>query len=324
MSAKIKDHHRARPAYIYLRQSTQGQLRHHQESTERQYALRERALARDWPPAMIQVLDGDLGLSGAHSQHREDFKTLVADVSMGKVGALFALEVSRMARSSADWHRLLELCSLTDTLILDEDGGYDLTDFNDQLLLGLKGTMSQAELHVMRARLHGGKLNKARKGELVEKDKLKEVPEKSEYARTFNVFVEGDYFEVGVDEVGGAAAVTAAAAAAAAPAPAPVAAAPAPVPKAAPAQPAVPAPKPAPAAKKEPAPVASAGTPVKAPMPGMIIKYEKNVGDLVNEGETVVVIERGTTEIQQPCSTPMPSQDTFTCHATHSELTDDA
>ncbi|MBC8442046.1 MAG: pyruvate carboxylase subunit B [Deltaproteobacteria bacterium] len=134
-------------------------------------------------------------------------------------------------------------------------------------------------------------VEKARKGELVEKDKLKEVPEKSEYARTFNVFVEGDYFEVGVDEVGGAPVITYAAAAAAAPAPAPVAAAPAPVPKAAPAQPAVPAPKPAPAAKKEPAPVASAGTPVKAPMPGMIIKYEKNVGDLVNEGETVVVIE---------------------------------
>ena len=166
MSAKIKDHHRSKPAYIYLRQSTLGQLRHHQESTERQYALRERALALNWSPTMVRVLDGDLGLSGAHSQQREDFKTLVADVSMGKVGAVFALEVSRMARSCADWHRLLELCSLTDTLILDEDGCYDLTDFNDQLLLGLKGTMSQAELHVMRARLHGGKLNKARKGEL--------------------------------------------------------------------------------------------------------------------------------------------------------------
>jgi DNA invertase Pin-like site-specific DNA recombinase len=166
MSTKIKDHHRSKPAYIYLRQSTLGQLRHHQESTERQYALRERAMELDWPPELIQLLDGDMGLSGAHSQQREDFKTLVADVSMGKVGAVFALEVSRMARSCADWHRLLELCSLTDTLIIDEDGCYDLTDFNDQLLLGLKGTMSQAELHVMRARLHGGKLNKARKGEL--------------------------------------------------------------------------------------------------------------------------------------------------------------
>ena len=146
-------------------------------------------------------------------------------------------------------------------------------------------------------------VEKARKGELVEKDKLKEVPEKSEYARTFNVFVEGDYFEVGVDEVGGAPVITYAAAAAAAPAPAPVAAAPAPVPKAAPAQPAVPAPKPAPAAKKEPAPVASAGTPVKAPMPGMIIKYEKNVGDLVNEGETVVVIEAMKMENALPAPT---------------------
>ncbi len=112
------------------------------------------------------MLDGDLGLSGAHRQQRQDFKTLVADVSMGKVGAVFALEVSRMARSCADWHRLLELCCLTDTLILDEDGCYDLTDFNDQLLLGLKGTMSQAELHLMRARLQGGKRNKAKKGEL--------------------------------------------------------------------------------------------------------------------------------------------------------------
>lgn len=166
MSAKIKDHHRAKPAYIYIRQSTQAQLRLHQESTERQYALRERALQLNWSPDLIQILDGDLGLSGAHSQHRPDFKTLVADVSMGKVGAVFTLEVSRMARSCADWHRLLELCSLTDTLILDEDGCYDLTDFNDQLLLGLKGTMSQAELHIMRARLQGGKRNKARKGEL--------------------------------------------------------------------------------------------------------------------------------------------------------------
>lgn len=166
MSAKIKDQHRAKPAYIYIRQSTQAQLRLHQESTERQYALRERALQLNWSPALIQVLDGDLGLSGAHSPQRQDFKTLVADVSMGKVGAVFALEVSRMARSCADWHRLLELCSLTDTLILDEDGCYDLTDFNDQLLLGLKGTMSQAELHIMRARLQGGKRNKAKKGEL--------------------------------------------------------------------------------------------------------------------------------------------------------------
>ena len=166
MSTKIKPHHRSKFAYVYLRQSTVGQLRHHQESTERQYALRERALALDWPASRIKVLDGDLGLSGSHSQDRQDFKTLVADVSMGQVGAVLALEVSRMARSCADWHRLLELCSLTDTLILDKDGCYDLTDFNDQLLLGLKGTMSQAELHIMRARLQGGKLNKAKKGEL--------------------------------------------------------------------------------------------------------------------------------------------------------------
>ncbi|MBU0462047.1 MAG: pyruvate carboxylase subunit B, partial [Proteobacteria bacterium] len=136
-------------------------------------------------------------------------------------------------------------------------------------------------------------IEKARKGELVEKVKLEDLPQKSEYARTFNVFIEGDYFEVGVDEVGGAPVITYANAAAAAPAPVtPVA----PLVQAVPAQPlapapAAPAPKPVPAAKKEPAPAASAGTPVKAPMPGMVIKYEKNVGDLVNEGETVVVIE---------------------------------
>ena len=97
---------------------------------------------------------------------REDFKTLVADVSMGQVGAVFALEVSRLARSNLDWHRLLELCALTDTLVIDADGCYDPADFNDGLLLGLKGTMAQAELHFLRGRLLGGKLNKAQKGEL--------------------------------------------------------------------------------------------------------------------------------------------------------------
>lgn len=143
-----------------------GQVRNNRESTERQYALREKALALGWQADQIKVLDGDLGLSGSQSHQREDFKTLVADVSMGKVGAVFSLEASRLSRSNADWHRLLELCSLTGTLIIDEDGCYDPADFNDQLLLGLKGTMSQAELHFIRARLQGGKLNKAKKGEL--------------------------------------------------------------------------------------------------------------------------------------------------------------
>lgn len=166
MSNKVQPHHIQKPAYIYIRQSTLHQVRNHQESTARQYALRNRALQAGWAADQIRILDGDLGVSGAHASQREDFKTLVADVTMGQVGAVLALEASRLARSSADWHRLIEVCSLTRTLIIDEDGCYDPADFNDGLLLGLKGTMSQAELHFIRARLQGGKTNKAQKGEL--------------------------------------------------------------------------------------------------------------------------------------------------------------
>jgi DNA invertase Pin-like site-specific DNA recombinase len=166
MNPKITEHHRSRPAYIYLRQSTPSQVRHHQESTERQYALREKALELGWSESLIHTLDRDLGKTGTEMAGREDFKTLVAEVSMGQVGAVFALEVSRLARSNLDWHRLLELCALTETLVIDEDGCYDPADFNDGLLLGLKGAMAQAELHFLHARLQGGKLNKAKKGEL--------------------------------------------------------------------------------------------------------------------------------------------------------------
>jgi len=166
MNSKITDEHQSKFAYIYLRQSTPAQILHHQESTERQYALREKALELGWSEATVRTLDRDLGISGAQTTGRTDFKTLVADVSMGQVGAVFALEVSRLARSNADWYRLLELCALTQTLVIDEDGCYDPADFNDGLLLGLKGTMAQAELHFLRGRLLGGKLNKAKKGEL--------------------------------------------------------------------------------------------------------------------------------------------------------------
>ena len=166
MNPKIQEHHRSKPAYIYLRQSTPSQVRHHQESTERQYALREKALELGWSESLIRTLDRDLGKTGTEMARREDFKTLVAEVSMGQVGAVFALEVSRLARSNLDWHRLLELCALTETLVIDEDGCYDPADFNDGLLLGLKGAMAQAELHFLHARLQGGKLNKAKKGEL--------------------------------------------------------------------------------------------------------------------------------------------------------------
>ena len=137
MTTKIREYHKEKMAYVYLRQSTMGQVLHHQESTERQYALKDRALIYGWTGDKIRLLDGDLGISGIQGSNREDFKTLVADVSLNKVGAIFALEASRLSRSSSDWHRLLEICALADTLILDEDGIYDPSHFNDRLLLGL-------------------------------------------------------------------------------------------------------------------------------------------------------------------------------------------
>lgn len=151
MNSKITEDHQSKPAYVYVRQSTMAQVRHHQESTERQYALRQKAVELGWSEAAIRTLDRDLGMSGAQAVGREDFKTLVADISLGQVGAVFALEVSRLARCDLDWHRLLQLCALTRTLVIDEDGCYDPSDFNDGLLLGLKGTMAQAELHFLRA-----------------------------------------------------------------------------------------------------------------------------------------------------------------------------
>lgn len=166
MTSKIEDRHRQRAAYIYIRQSSIAQVRHHRESTERQYALRSKALELGWSSSQVCVLDGDLGLSGAQSQGRKDFQILMTDVSRGQVGAVLALEASRLARSSLDWHHLIQLCALTQTLVIDEDGCYDPSDFNDGLLLGLKGTLAQAELHFLHARLQGGKLHKARKGEL--------------------------------------------------------------------------------------------------------------------------------------------------------------
>ena len=162
---KVTAGHLSRDAYLYVRQSSLRQVFEHVESTRRQYALRERAVALGWPTESVVVIDSDLGLSGADGD-REGFKRLVAEVSMGRAGIVLGLEVSRLARNSTDWHRLLEICALSETLILDEDGVYDPVDFNDRLLLGLKGTMSEAELHMMRARLYGGTLNAARRGEL--------------------------------------------------------------------------------------------------------------------------------------------------------------
>jgi DNA invertase Pin-like site-specific DNA recombinase len=163
---KITASHLKRDAYLYIRQSTVRQVFENQESTKRQYALRQKAVALGWETERVIVIDNDLGQSGAQSVDRHGFQRLVGDVGMGKAGIVMGLEVSRLARNSTDWHRLLEICALTDTLILDEDGIYDPAHFNDRLLLGLKGTMSEAELHVLHARLRGGFLNKARRGEL--------------------------------------------------------------------------------------------------------------------------------------------------------------
>lgn len=163
---KITASHLKRQAYLYVRQSTVRQVFENTESTQRQYALRQRAIALGWPAEHVIVIDADLGQSGASAVDRAGFQTLVAEVGMGRAGIVLGLEVSRLARNSADWHRLLEICALTDTLILDEDGIYDPAHFNDRLLLGLKGTMSEAELHVLHARLRGGILNKARRGAL--------------------------------------------------------------------------------------------------------------------------------------------------------------
>src|SRR5919201_421689 len=164
--AKITEAHRRRRAVVYVRQSTVGQVERNTESAARQYALRERALELGWPPEAIAVVDGDTGRSAASSAGRLGFKELVAEVGLGNVGLLLALETSRLARSSADWHQLLDLCALTGTLIADADGVYSPAEFNDRLLLGLKGTMSEAELHLIRARLDGGLRNKAERGEL--------------------------------------------------------------------------------------------------------------------------------------------------------------
>ena len=164
-SPKVQPHHLERAAYLYVRQSSMKQVIENVESTKRQYALRARATALGWSDDRVIVIDSDQGESGASAAWREGFQRLVSEVGMGQAGIVMGLEVSRLARNNADWHRLLEICALADTLILDEDGVYDPANFNDRLLLGLKGTMSEAELHVLKARLRGGILNKVRRGE---------------------------------------------------------------------------------------------------------------------------------------------------------------
>ena len=164
--AKIARSHLDRVAVIYVRQSSLAQVREHTESTARQYGLAEQAVGLGWDRALVEVIDTDLGVSGRSTEGRDGFRGLVSRVCLGEVGAIFGLEISRLARSSADLSRLLELARLTNTLLIDSDGVYDLSDFNDRLLLGLKGTMSEAELHLLAGRLQGAKRAAAARGEL--------------------------------------------------------------------------------------------------------------------------------------------------------------
>ena len=166
-ASKVTATHLSRRALLYIRQSSLKQVIHNTESAIRQYDLRGKAISLGWDASQITVIDIDQGQSGASAADREGFQQLVAEVSLGRAGIVLGLECSRLARNSADWHQLLELCGLTGTLICDEDGLYDPRNFNDRLLLGLKGALSEAELHLIRARLRGGQISKARRGELV-------------------------------------------------------------------------------------------------------------------------------------------------------------
>jgi len=163
---KVTSEHLKRDAFLYIRQSSLRQVMENTESTKRQYALRDRAVALGWPMERIHIIDSDQGVSGSGSQSRDGFQRLVGEVANNHAGIVLGLEVSRLARNNTDWHHLIEVAALTNTLILDEDGIYDPAYFNDRLLLGLKGAMSEAELHVLKARLQGGIQSKARRGEL--------------------------------------------------------------------------------------------------------------------------------------------------------------
>jgi DNA invertase Pin-like site-specific DNA recombinase len=165
-SPKIRPDHRDRLALIYVRQSTPLQVREHTAGAARQYDLAGRARDLGWPQPRIEVIDQDQGRSGTSTTGRDGFQYLTAQVGLGRAGAVLSLEASRLARSCSDWYRLIEICALTDTLVIDEDGVYDPTQYADRLLLGILGTMSEAELHWLRSRLLGGKLEKARDGQL--------------------------------------------------------------------------------------------------------------------------------------------------------------
>ena len=166
-SDKITDEHLRRMAIVYVRQSTQQQVLEHRESTARQYALADRAMALGWPTAAVEVIDEDQARSGSSVEGRSGFQRLLAEVGSDRVGLILGLEMSRLARSCKDWHALLELCAIFHTLLADADGLYDPSQYNDRLLLGLKGTMSEAELHILKSRLQQGMWNKAERGEVL-------------------------------------------------------------------------------------------------------------------------------------------------------------
>ena len=165
-SIKLRNEHLTRPALVYVRQSTPMQVRDTTASTTRQYQLAKRAQDLGWPAHLVDVIDQDQGRSGASRTGRDGFESLMAEVGLGRAGAVFCLEASRLARSSSDWYRLIEIGALTETLVIDEDGVYDPGQYNDRRLLGFRGTMSEAELHWLHSRLVGGKLEKAHNGTL--------------------------------------------------------------------------------------------------------------------------------------------------------------
>jgi DNA invertase Pin-like site-specific DNA recombinase len=158
--------HRSKLAYIYVRQSSVNQVRHHQESTQLQYKLVDRAVGLGWPRERVQVIDEDLGKSGSGKTEREGFQRLIAEIGLGNAGLVISLDASRLARNNRDWHQLLELCSIFGVIIADGERLYDPSAYHDRLLLGLSGIMSEAELHQIRMRLHQGELQKASRGEL--------------------------------------------------------------------------------------------------------------------------------------------------------------
>src|SRR5580692_8175466 len=166
-TTKVQSTHQERTAFVYVRQSTPVQVMENRESTERQYRLRDRAIELGWPPSRVEVIDEDQGRSGSTAAHRTGFQRLVSEVGLGKVGIVFMLEASRLARNNSDWYRLIEICGVSGTLIADESAVYNPREPNDRLLLGVKGTLSEAELFTLRTRSYEGRWNKARKGLLV-------------------------------------------------------------------------------------------------------------------------------------------------------------